>query len=81
MLSVSSAFVTSPFDIVITVLTAGVTKIETTLADGRQLIYYDDPGSTLPRERAIDARTLDPRPATATMRPSMGIASPFSPRG
>jgi len=68
MLSISSAFATSPFDIVMTVLTAGVTKIETTLADGRQLIYYDDPGSTLPRERAIDARALDPRPATATMR-------------
>jgi UDPglucose--hexose-1-phosphate uridylyltransferase len=39
-----------------------------TLADGRELIYFDDADSTLPPERAIDARTLDPRPATAHMR-------------
>jgi UDPglucose--hexose-1-phosphate uridylyltransferase len=49
-------------------LTAGISKIETTMADGRDLIYYDDPDSTLPRERKADARTLDPRPHTATMR-------------
>ncbi len=49
-------------------LTAGITKIETMLADGRDLIYYDDAGSTLGDERAVDARALDPRPATATMR-------------
>jgi UDPglucose--hexose-1-phosphate uridylyltransferase len=49
-------------------LTGGITKHPTTLADGRELIYYDDPGSTLPAERAVDARILDPRPATATMR-------------
>ncbi len=49
-------------------LTGGVTKHHTTLNDGRELIYYDDPGSTLGPERAVDARTLDPRPATATMR-------------
>ena len=47
---------------------SGVTKIQTTLADGRDLIYYDDANSTLPRERAADARHLDPRPVTATMR-------------
>ncbi|MEP6481356.1 MAG: galactose-1-phosphate uridylyltransferase, partial [Rhodoglobus sp.] len=49
-------------------LTAGITKHTTTMADGRELIYYDDAGSTLPRERKADARALDPRPQTATMR-------------
>ncbi len=39
-----------------------------TLADGRELIYFDDADSTLPAERAIDERALDPRPATAHMR-------------
>ncbi|GAA1506403.1 UDPglucose--hexose-1-phosphate uridylyltransferase [Agromyces terreus] len=38
------------------------------LADGRELIYFDDADSSLPPERAIDARTLDPRPANAHMR-------------
>jgi UDPglucose--hexose-1-phosphate uridylyltransferase len=49
-------------------LRAGVVKRPTRLADGRELIYFDDPGTTLGVERAVDARTLDPRPATATMR-------------
>ncbi|WP_154097627.1 galactose-1-phosphate uridylyltransferase [Microbacterium testaceum] len=49
-------------------LGAGVVKRPTRLADGRDLIYFDDPGTTLGAERAVDARTLDPRPATATMR-------------
>jgi UDPglucose--hexose-1-phosphate uridylyltransferase len=49
-------------------LMAGVTKHPTTLADGRELIYFDDAHTTLPGERAVDSRTLDPRPATATMR-------------
>ncbi len=49
-------------------LGAGVLKRSTRLADGRELIYFDDPGTTLGRDRAVDARTLDPRPATATMR-------------
>ena len=49
-------------------LGAGVVRRATTLADGRDLIYYDDPGTALGPERAIDARALDPRPATATMR-------------
>ncbi len=49
-------------------LGAGVVKRPTRLADGRALIYFDDPGTTLGAERAVDARTLDPRPATATMR-------------
>jgi UDPglucose--hexose-1-phosphate uridylyltransferase len=49
-------------------LRAGVVKRPTRLADGRELIYFDDPGTTLGAERAVDSRTLDPRPATATMR-------------
>lgn len=39
-----------------------------TLADGRELIYFDDADTVLPAERAVDARALDPRPATAEMR-------------
>ena len=46
----------------------GVVKRSTRLADGRELIYYDDPGTSLDAERAIDTRELDPRPETATMR-------------
>lgn len=49
-------------------LSAGVVKRATRLADGRELIYYDDPGTTLGPERAVDARELAPRPETATMR-------------
>lgn len=49
-------------------LGAGVVKRSTRLADGRELIYFDDPDTTLGSDRAIDARTLDPRPDTATMR-------------
>ena len=49
-------------------LGAGVVKRPTRLADGRELIYFDDPDTTLGPDRAVDARTLDPRPATATMR-------------
>ncbi len=51
-----------------TLLGAGVVKRPTRLADGRDLIYFDDPGTTLGPERAADTRALDPRPATATMR-------------
>jgi len=49
-------------------LMAGVTKHESTMADGRDIIYFDDADTTLPAERAMDARALDPRPETATMR-------------
>ncbi|WP_139195053.1 galactose-1-phosphate uridylyltransferase [Curtobacterium sp. MCBA15_001] len=45
-----------------------ITKRATKLADGRDLIYFDDADSQLPAERRIDERTLDPRPVTATMR-------------
>lgn len=51
-----------------TTLGAGVTKRPTLLADGRELIYFDDPGTALGPERSVDARTLDPRPETASMR-------------
>lgn len=49
-------------------LGAGVTKRSTRLADGRELIYFDDPDTTLPATRNVDARALDPRPETAHMR-------------
>jgi UDPglucose--hexose-1-phosphate uridylyltransferase len=45
-----------------------ITKHATTLADGRDLIYFDDADTTLPAERRIDERRLDPRPETAHMR-------------
>jgi UDPglucose--hexose-1-phosphate uridylyltransferase len=49
-------------------LGAGVVKHATRLADGRELIYYDDAGTALGPHRDVDTRTLDPRPDTATMR-------------
>ncbi len=49
-------------------LTSGVTATATKLADGRDLIYFDDADTTLTGERAVDSRVLDPRPATASMR-------------
>lgn len=39
-----------------------------TLADGRDLFYFDDPATRLAPERAHDERALAPRPATARMR-------------
>lgn len=45
-----------------------ITKRATVLADGRELIYFDDADTTLGPERSVDARVLDPRPETATMR-------------
>ncbi len=49
-------------------LGAGIVKRTTRLADGRELIYYDDRDTSLGAARAVDARVLDPRPETATMR-------------
>jgi UDPglucose--hexose-1-phosphate uridylyltransferase len=49
-------------------LTAGITRIDTVMADGRDLIYYDDADTSLGPGRRADARDLDPRPPTATMR-------------
>lgn len=49
-------------------LGAGVVKRPTRMPDGRELIYFDDADTALGPERRADARALDPRPATATMR-------------
>ena len=49
-------------------LSGGVVRRSSTLADGRELFYYDDPDTQLGAERAIDARPETSRPATATMR-------------
>lgn len=38
------------------------------LADGRELLYFDDADTTLPPDRAPDLRDLEPRPPTADMR-------------
>jgi UDPglucose--hexose-1-phosphate uridylyltransferase len=45
-----------------------IVKRATVLADGRELIYYDDADTVLGPDRAIDSRVLDPRPETAMMR-------------
>ncbi len=37
------------------------------LADGREIVYFDDAGTPV-RERRADSRALEPRPATPTMR-------------
>ncbi|MFF2486411.1 galactose-1-phosphate uridylyltransferase [Microbacterium sp. NPDC058062] len=60
--------VVSAQDLPAETLGAGVVKRPTRLADGRELIYYDDPETTLGPDRAVDARDLAPRPETATMR-------------
>lgn len=49
-------------------LSAGVTKRRSLLADGRELFYFDDPGTTLPPERALDVREFAPRTTTAQLR-------------
>jgi UDPglucose--hexose-1-phosphate uridylyltransferase len=46
----------------------GIARQQHTLADGRDLFYFDDPDSTLSPHRAPDLRELDARPATASMR-------------
>src|SRR4051812_42770991 len=56
------------FGSVRTMTATGIVKRATKLADGRDLIYFDDADTTLPPERAVDQRHLDPRPPTATMR-------------
>ena len=47
---------------------AGIARQQHTLADGRDLFYFDDPDTTLSPDRAADVRELDQRPATANMR-------------
>ena len=53
---------------VVTTIGTGVTKRATRMADGRELIYYDDPDTRLPAERAADTREMPPRPLVAQMR-------------
>ncbi len=45
-----------------------IVKREYRLADGREIIYFDDADTSLGPDRAADARHLDPRPDTAIMR-------------
>jgi len=47
---------------------SAIVKRAAHLADGRELFYFDDAGTTLGPERRLDARKLDARPPTATMR-------------
>lgn len=49
-------------------LGAGVVRHGARLADGRELLFYDDADTRLGPDRLVDRRALDPRPATATMR-------------
>jgi UDPglucose--hexose-1-phosphate uridylyltransferase len=45
-----------------------VTKQEHRMADGRELIYFDDADTHLGPERGVDVRKLSPRPDTPLMR-------------
>ena len=45
-----------------------VNRLHTKLADGRDLFFFDDNGSSLPSVRKPDARESAARPETATMR-------------
>jgi UDPglucose--hexose-1-phosphate uridylyltransferase len=45
-----------------------ITKHLTILADGRELLYFDDANTSLGADRSVDSRTLDPRPATPQLR-------------
>jgi len=47
---------------------SSIVKREHRLSDGRELIYFDDADTALAPDRKPDARVLDPRPDTATMR-------------
>src|SRR5579862_5816264 len=46
----------------------GIAKRLHVLADGRELIYFDDADTALPPERAADLRELPERPPTPVMR-------------
>ena len=45
-----------------------IRRVPTLLADGRELIYFDDADTTLGPARRADDRVLDERPGTASMR-------------
>src|SRR5215472_1301162 len=47
---------------------SGIAKRVSALADGRELIYFDDADTTLPADRAADPRLLELRPPTPEMR-------------
>jgi UDPglucose--hexose-1-phosphate uridylyltransferase len=47
---------------------SGIAKRQHLMADGRELIYFDDADTLLSPEREPDARVLEDRPETATMR-------------
>jgi len=49
-------------------MTAKITKRMHALADGRELIYFDDSDTKLPPDRGPDLRELGARPPTAEMR-------------
>jgi len=49
-------------------MTGMIAKRVHALADGRELIYFDDSDTKLPPDRAPDLRDLDCRPPTAEMR-------------
>jgi UDPglucose--hexose-1-phosphate uridylyltransferase len=49
-------------------MTGMIAKRVHVLADGRELIYFDDADTELPPDRATDTRELDDRPPTAEMR-------------
>jgi len=46
----------------------GIAKRVSVLADGRELIYFDDADTTLSPDRAPDLRELGERPPTAELR-------------
>jgi UDPglucose--hexose-1-phosphate uridylyltransferase len=46
----------------------GIAKRSAALADGREVIYFDDADTTLPPDRAADLRELAERPPTAELR-------------
>jgi UDPglucose--hexose-1-phosphate uridylyltransferase len=49
-------------------MTGMIAKRVHPLADGRELVYFDDADTTLPPERRPDLRRLAGRPPTAEMR-------------
>ena len=49
-------------------MSSRIVRHATRLADGRDLIYFDDADTALGPDRAIDPRVLEPRPETAIMR-------------
>lgn len=47
---------------------SGISKKSSTLADGRDLFYFDDSDTNLKPDRKVDLRNLGDRPAVAEMR-------------